>query len=168
MKMGRPASPIAKEVRMREYRKAYKLKHPDRIKESKEKWRKANMDIYRKWSIESRARHIDKVKERARIYAKNNPHKIAQKNAARKARLYNARREKYERLGIYDRDNGVCCICFDIIDLDLPARHVMSFTIQHHIPLSKGGADAPDNLGIAHYSCNSRVGNRKETSNEAK
>lgn len=154
---------MTREEKMREYRKAYKLRYPERIKEAKERWRKKNMDVYAKWARQSRLRNLEKVKERERQYYIKNPQAMAKKNAARKARYYSVRREYYDRLDIYERDKGVCCICLELIDLTKPSRHPESFTIQHHIPLSQGGADAPDNLGIAHYSCNSSVGNRRVT-----
>lgn len=161
--MGRPASTIPFEVRNKVYQKKYRDTHPEKRKETKERWRKANMEKSRAYSLKTRYKYLEESRERDRLYAKAHPEVIAKKNAARKARLYGAVREYYNRLEIYERDGGVCCICFEPIDLSYPPRHTLSFTIQHHTPLSLGGADAPDNIGIAHYSCNSRVGNRKVT-----
>lgn len=161
--MGCKASPIPKEIRMRAYRKAYKLRHPERIVASKERWRKNNLEKSRAYSLKTRSKYLEETKERERQYSKNNPHIVARKNALRRAKYYDVRREKYNRIDIFNRDKGICCICKEFINLALPPRHLFSFTIQHHIPLSKGGADAPDNLGIAHYSCNSRIGNRTMT-----
>lgn len=54
----------------------------------------------------------------------------------------------------------VCWWCRKPIDLGLPARHGDSWTLDHIIPLSKGGApEDPANLRPAHRSCNSRRGN---------
>lgn len=59
------------------------------------------------------------------------------------------------------RDNPVCWLCGQLIDLTLPATHPMSGTADHVQPLSRGGAERdPGNLRPAHRRCNSARGNR--------
>lgn len=60
------------------------------------------------------------------------------------------------------RDLGKPCgLCGHPIDLNLPATHPMSFTVEHMDPLSLGGAPRDlSRLCPAHRSCNSRRGNR--------
>jgi 5-methylcytosine-specific restriction endonuclease McrA len=54
-----------------------------------------------------------------------------------------------------------CWICGHSIDPDLDSRHPMSFTLDHLIPLSKGGDLLdPANARSAHRRCNSARGNR--------
>lgn len=64
---------------------------------------------------------------------------------------------------IYDKvfnDNGcVCHLCGEPIDMSLRFPHSMSATIDHVVPLSKGGTHTYDNIRPAHLSCNSRKGN---------
>jgi 5-methylcytosine-specific restriction endonuclease McrA len=59
---------------------------------------------------------------------------------------------------IYDRDGGMCQICHDkqIIDRNLKAPHPLSASIDHVIPLAKGGTHEPSNCQLAHFICNSR------------
>ncbi|TAL08223.1 MAG: HNH endonuclease [Nitrospirae bacterium] len=52
-------------------------------------------------------------------------------------------------------------MCGEFIELDLPARDSLAFSIDHIIPLSKGGDDIFSNVRATHYSCNSRRGNRE-------
>ena len=73
----------------------------------------------------------------------------------RNLRLKTVRREPYTPLQIYKRDKWVCGICDKPINPKLKHPHLHSKTIDHVIPLSKGGADAPDNLQPAHLICNS-------------
>ncbi len=54
---------------------------------------------------------------------------------------------------IYDRENGRCWLCRKAVD-----RRQM--TLDHVIPISKGGDHAPHNLRIAHPRCNSLKGAR--------
>jgi 5-methylcytosine-specific restriction endonuclease McrA len=70
------------------------------------------------------------------------------------------KRHRDERLALAFRDGYRCHICGDLVDLSLPANHVLAFTLDHVVPLDRGGADHPDNLSTAHRSCNSRKGAR--------
>jgi 5-methylcytosine-specific restriction endonuclease McrA len=55
----------------------------------------------------------------------------------------------------------VCWICGHGIDLSLPARHPRSWSLDHVVPLDRGGdALDPANARPAHYGCNSGRGNR--------
>jgi hypothetical protein len=52
---------------------------------------------------------------------------------------------------LYARDNGICGICSeDVTELEGPMRP----SIDHIIPLSKGGLHVVANLWLAHYRCN--------------
>ncbi len=52
---------------------------------------------------------------------------------------------------IYIRDRGICYLCGQIVP-----RNQLS--LDHIIPLSKGGTHEPDNVALAHFSCNSSKG----------
>lgn len=49
-----------------------------------------------------------------------------------------------------------CHICTQKIDLSLPRTSKQGLTIDHVIPLSKGGSDEMENLRPAHWICNNR------------
>jgi len=51
--------------------------------------------------------------------------------------------------------HSACGICGNPIDYLLPHDDPMSFTVDHIIPLSKGGPDRIDNKQAAHRRCNS-------------
>lgn len=54
-----------------------------------------------------------------------------------------------------------CWLCGHNIDSSLPVTHRMSFTLDHVVPLSRGGSLLdPANARSAHRMCNSRRGNR--------
>jgi hypothetical protein len=139
---------------------AYKLRHPDRIKASKEKWRLANPEKHAAHSKAWRERNPEKAKETYTEWAKRNPEYIYQKSRRRKSLLSGVEHDDYNRIDIFNNYEGICCICNKPIDIDMPPRHPESFTIQHIIPVSLGGNDTVDNIKPAHYSCNSRIGNR--------
>lgn len=57
---------------------------------------------------------------------------------------------------IAKRDLGVCHICQKEVDLSLPRTSKMGGTLDHVIPISKGGLDLVENLRLAHWICNIR------------
>lgn len=58
------------------------------------------------------------------------------------------------------RDNYVCHICDGWVDMSLPRTSGLGATVDHVIPLSKGGSDEPENLRLAHWACNVRKGSK--------
>ena len=51
---------------------------------------------------------------------------------------------------------NTCAVCLEPIDLDLKRTSKMGLTVDHWIPLSKGGSDDISNLRPAHWICNRR------------
>lgn len=82
---------------------------------------------------------------------------------------HNARKNHKRRapglpvLSVYqlaERDGCRCNICGRKVDLKLSGRAKYGPTIDHLIPISQGGTNAPDNLALAHRVCNVARGNR--------
>lgn len=53
-----------------------------------------------------------------------------------------------------ERDGWRCGICHRAIDRDAPRRTAASPSMDHIIPLARGGLHTDENLQIAHYGCN--------------
>lgn len=64
------------------------------------------------------------------------------------------------RTAVLERDEWTCQICFDPIDPGLTAPDQMRASIDHRIPLSRGGTHTLDNVQAAHLLCNVRKGAR--------
>lgn len=79
---------------------------------------------------------------------------------AYKHRIRNLRLETIDPLQVHKRDQWTCSICHDPIDPTLKYPHQMSASIDHVIPLSRGGTHSPENVASAHLDCNVRKGNR--------
>lgn len=77
-----------------------------------------------------------------------------------RARKTNAYVKQVNTNAIYERDKGICKLCNGKIDKQLRAPHPMSLSLDHIIPLSRGGTHEPDNVQIAHFICNSKKGNK--------
>ena len=67
-----------------------------------------------------------------------------------------ARAEPYRNIDIFERDGWTCQLCGEGVDPTLTFPNVMSASIDHVVPICEGGLDAPWNVQLAHFSCNSR------------
>lgn len=73
----------------------------------------------------------------------------------RRARMVGARTGGSVFLSeIIARDGTDCGICGDQVDLSLTYPHPFSKSVDHVLPLSRGGAHAPENCQLAHLRCN--------------
>lgn len=87
-------------------------------------------------------------------YRKNHPEKHCEVQQRRIARKLGNGWEKYDRLAVYERDGGICCLCDEHVDITIRWPDPLSFSIDHIIPVSKGGADMLNNVQTAHLCCN--------------
>lgn len=76
----------------------------------------------------------------------------------RRARKVGAPRERYTPREIAERDNWTCGICSEPIDASLAYPAPLSLSIDHIVPLSRGGSDTRANVQAAHLDCNIRKG----------
>lgn len=121
---------------VREYSKKYYAANVEGERQKSQAWRKANPELLR---------------EQQRRYRIENASKIYSKNAKRRAKLKAVKVEDVDRLAIYQRDKGLCGICNKPVAVE-------SMTLDHVIPLARGGCHVSSNLQTAHRSCNSRKG----------
>lgn len=122
------------------YRRAYDAKHPEKRREY-------------------HLRQMAKPGVKERMYAKNkewaaaNPDKIRAIWQTRRAREKDAFVEPIDFAQVRLRDKGGCGIC----SLPVPPDEE---SLDHIIPLAKGGLHQMSNVQLAHLSCNKRKGAR--------
>lgn len=74
----------------------------------------------------------------------------------RRARKFGAGYQRFWRRSIYERDGWCCQICALPVDRsDDPDPHLRP-SLDHKVPLSRGGAHSRENVQCAHWICNSR------------
>jgi len=83
-----------------------------------------------------------------------------QKACRRRARERDVLVLPYSDQVICERDGWVCQLCRGPVDPRLPRTHRDGATIDHIVPISLGGADAPGNVQLAHMGCNASKGAR--------
>lgn len=101
------------------------------------------------------------------LYRFENPDKYPSWDEAKKAASQRRRARKRAvptehivAAVIYARDGGVCQLCNGDVDLALAWPHPLSASLDHRIPLSKGGSHTAANIQLAHLSCNTRKRDR--------
>jgi 5-methylcytosine-specific restriction endonuclease McrA len=87
------------------------------------------------------------------LCARNSQHR-------RRVRLKFAGVEYFYVEDIFERDKWICALCGQPVDPSLKNPHPQSKSIDHIIPVSKGGAHTMENVQLAHLVCNIRKGNR--------
>jgi 5-methylcytosine-specific restriction endonuclease McrA len=126
-------------------------------------------EYYRQKSAHRRAARRDEIREyRRRIYVERqqatntatilawraaNPGKHAEIANRRRARLLGQFVAPVNTSAIRDRDNGLCGICGEPVTL-------AEQSLDHIIPIARGGTHEPANVQLAHRVCNSRKGAR--------
>lgn len=80
------------------------------------------------------------------------------RNARATAAWYGVEYEEFTPDDIYERDGWRCGICSGEIDRTLEYPDLMSATIDHVIPWSRGGAHTRANCQASHWLCNIRKG----------
>lgn len=57
---------------------------------------------------------------------------------------------------VAERDGFLCHICEQPVDMGLPRTSKMGATLDHVVPIARGGVDSLENLKLAHWVCNVR------------
>lgn len=68
--------------------------------------------------------------------------------------------EKVHPLKVFERDNWICQLCKYPVSKLMDRKLVDIASLDHIIPISKGGEHSYANTQLAHLSCNIRKGNR--------
>lgn len=82
----------------------------------------------------------------------------AAKDARRRMRIAEATVESFDPEEVFIRDRWICQLCDEPVDKDLPRPAPMCKSLDHKIPISKGGDHSRENTQLAHLRCNIRKG----------
>jgi 5-methylcytosine-specific restriction endonuclease McrA len=94
----------------------------------------------------ARAAHRDRLPERVRALARRT-------YEIRQQRMQAAFVEDIDRFEVFQRSSGICGICKQPVSLD-------ELSVDHVIPIARGGLHAYSNVQAAHGRCNSKKGAR--------
>lgn len=162
----------ANSPRLAEYNRQWRQDNPEAAKASVESWRSRNRERYIEARLDWQRRNRDKRLEAARADRAANPEKYRDALARWKSenpervRDYHRKRRasRYGGVGQVDGDaawqecGGFCALCDEPIDRTLPWPDPESASLDHILPLSKGGTHEQMNVQWTHLLCNLRKG----------
>ena len=88
------------------------------------------------------------------------PHKNQRKMALRRARKREVECEVIDPLRVFTRDNWRCHMCKCRVTKDAPYPSPNYATLDHLVPISRGGPHTYANIATACFACNIRKGTR--------
>jgi len=166
------------------YSKAWYIANPEKEKARHRIWYVTNLEKVKAREKAYYAANLEKIKARRKAYRLKNHKKAkayeeayyiknrksisvnSKKHYLANIEKFRARDRKYQALKrgnthepytdtyIFERDNWVCGICGQKINKRLKWPNPRSKSIDHIVPISKGGANAPINVQSAHLRCN--------------
>lgn len=128
------------------YKRDYDRHREARCVKNRE-WQANNRKRAAEIAAEYRNRHPGAAKEADRKWREANPEKIRMKHQMRRAILAGAGAEDVDPNEIYERDGDLCGICGTLV---IPAER----SLDHIVPIARGGAHTYANLQLAHRRCN--------------
>ena len=132
----------------RKYNPLYYQRNKTRIKKYASQWKKDNKDKVGKMTRAYRIRYPEKAKAVARKWKQANKDRVNASTIKRQNLIKGASSGiLILRADIYERDNGICHICNQFVDID-------NYEIDHIKPVSKGGSHTLDNVATSHPRCN--------------
>jgi len=117
------------------YTAEYQRAHPERKREHDRRYAR---------------RHSAEIVKRVKRWQRENPERTREHLRKSKAKRRGAGEARtFSREAVWERDGGRCHICGGRCDHD-------DWHMDHLVPLSRGGAHAPDNVAVSHPRCNRR------------
>lgn len=161
---------------IRAKKRAYMLANSEKESARKKAWHRANRDRLRaRWqnrqTPETRAEAARKAREWAarnperkkkdhREYYLTNPTRTMVASLRRRARKRAVASDSVALAGLLSDQDSFCYLCGEHIDDALAYPHPLSGSIDHVIPLVRGGSGLRENLRAAHLACNLRKGTK--------
>lgn len=142
------------------YLREWKRRNPERKAEINLRWSRANADYFREYGRAWAARPENQEKRRAteRRWRETNADKIRTKDMRRRAAKRGPVSGDVDLKALWLQNDGRCQLCGDPIDRTLRFPDPMSASVDHIVPLSKGGTHEQSNLQWTHLVENLRKG----------
>ncbi|MET7795654.1 HNH endonuclease [Streptomyces decoyicus] len=115
---------------------------------------------HRQYAEQQREYH-DRKRAELGHWRKQYPEAAAASDARRRMREQQSRTgEAFAPIDVHTRDGWRCGLCGSPVDPELAWPHPLSASVDHVVPLSRGGEHSMANVQSAHLGCNSRKGHR--------
>lgn len=125
--------------------------------ETSKKWRALNKEKIKATTKKYYAENSEKIKEKLRIWSKEHPEAVKRNRHEYRAKKQKATIEHFFPSEIYERDGWVCQLCHKKVNKRLKYPNLLSASLDHIVPLSKGGEHSRKNVHLAHLICNMKA-----------
>ena len=119
-------------------------------------WSKENSEYRSVYHADWYEINKEDKKRKNREWFRLNPGKQVQYDHKRRSRVYDAFVEEVSYEVLRERDGDGCFVCGQKIDFTLVYPDPMYRTLEHIVPLSKGGEHSYNNTALSHLVCNQR------------
>lgn len=131
-------------------------KHGARIADYNRRYKDENREAIQAQRVIYRRNNREKRAAYKREYRRKYPEQHREEVRRRNSRIRSVESEEYTTRQVFERDSGICYLCGELLFLDVPHPERSFASIDHVVPISRGGADTLDNVRIACLSCNLR------------
>jgi len=147
------------------YQRVWRKTNRKQYADYQQAYREANLDNRRAWhkthskqhaiySQKYRKAHRKQIADYDQTWCKANPDKKRSNDQRYRAKKRGVDLKKFSNIEIFERDGWMCGICGQKINRKLKWPHPRSKSLDHIVPLSRGGAHIPQNVQAAHLRCN--------------
>lgn len=119
---------------------------PEKLEKEKARWKA--------YASRPERKAAKKITDHIRNTSANGRLRIRQQNHKRRAIVHRNGFEEYNVADIFKRDKFICQICHKKVSKKQKWPHPLSASIDHIVPVSSGGPDAPHNIQTTHLRCN--------------
>ena len=132
-------------------RRLYLLEHREKIQKQRKAYYQQHQEKLRAYSRKRRQASGEELRNSHRLYVKNHPEQFRLYAAKRRALKRRVEYEKIDTYALWKRDRGKCGICKKSVKYQ-------EMSIDHILPLSRGGTHTNHNCQPAHRGCNLQKG----------
>lgn len=159
------------------YQRAWRAANPDKVAAAKAAWEQANYERHRasanrasrKWRAANRPKvraynlswasaNPDRVAAKSKRWRESHPITVRMQKSKRRAMIRTASVGTVDLHALWVRQCGICALCANPIDSTLAWPDPASRSVDHIVPLSKGGTHEQSNLQWTHLVCNLKKG----------
>lgn len=139
---------------------AWREKNAERYAASKAAWQRKNRERLREVVRAKRATDPEKYSLPLAAWKAANRERVREYQQKRRAAGYGAPVSDVDLSLLLDKSEGLCGLCAAPLAFGADWPEPLSVSVDHIVPLSRGGAHDLQNMQMAHLVCNLRKGDR--------
>ena len=141
---------------IKEYNSKYYKENPEYFERKNREWNAANAEAVAEYNYKWYRENIEVAKNASKRWRLSNPDKVRTYQSNRRSLKRNAWVEDVSLDVLLEESDWTCGICREPIPKEVNYGSPLYPSLDHIIPLSKGGEHSYANTQPAHFSCNTR------------